>query len=710
MTMHQEVGRLLAEAREAAGKTQKEIAQALGVHQSKVSRLEQGEGGEPDDYERFIAAVGSKEAQRLGTAMNITWRHLPRPSLRHPNLDSLIEIETALELLDGFRQGPDLPQVLAGQAELLFRRLFESGDFLMRLDHRIVYVGEIGVGKTTAACRQAELVEDPSKPDDLRGMLLDTGGGRTTQCDVIIQAGEKFAISVDPLPDEEVYRLSAELCKGILDRKEGEVSASSAPDFKPPEEVERALRNMADLPRPTKRKNMPTPVDPAVELAQVNPSESDFKAAFAARLSLWRRTRRDIEYEGVDTKAGRQWLRETFTAINNGRHPDFSLPGKIIVTVPFALVTGTRYDVDLVDTRGVDGSAIRPDIVNHLKDPRALTILCSNWGSAPDPSLQDLLRHVTDTEVDAALLSRVAVVVLARSGNAVSMRHDSGEPAADVDDGYEIKKDQVADALQRINLLGVDVTAFDAASDDPAELTQFIAGKLDAMRAAQALAGRQTIAAIKQMLKNVKEAEAMAALEAVNKELLIFAKRHKQLKASRIPVHDRLIEAIRSRHPRTLWAATRRNGAFWNFDVYQHIGDGAAADAKRRAGGPVAGLREILANKLADKSFASAHGFLGQLQDDIANWEADFVKAARHHAVTVFKPELASAADLWTECENFYGDGGGFRDEVAATVKAWFDEQEDLQDEVERKIGRAWQVSVLKPLRDAAGEGLKPAG
>lgn len=704
MSIHHEVGRLLSEAREAAGKTQKDIANALGVHQSKVSRLEQGESVEPGDFGNLVAAIGSPEAARIGAAMDVTWRHLPRPSLRHPNLDNLIEIEAALELLDGFRQGPNLPQVLAGQADLLFRRLQESGEFLLRLDHRIGYVGEIGVGKTTAACRQTGLVEDPLKSEDLRGMLLDTGGGRTTQCDVVIKAGAKFTISVEPLTDQEVYRLSAELCRGIVDRKSGDLASTPGTDFKPPEEIERALRNMAGLPRPTKRKNMPPPADPAVELAASNPSETEFKAAFASRLALWRRTRRDIDFDGVDHGAGRRWLRETFNLINNGRHPEFSLPARITVTVPFKLLTATKYDVDFVDTRGVDGSAIRPDIVGRLKDPRALTVLCSSWGAAPDVTLQELLRHVTETEVDPALLSRVAILVLSRSGNALSMRHDSGEPAGDVEDGYEIKKEQVADALQRINLLGVDVFVFDAAADDPAELSEFLAGKLDAMRAAQAVAGRQTIDAIRQMLENVKEAAAMAALAAVNNDLRIFAKRHRQLKASRTPVHERLIDAIRSHHPRTLWAATRRNGEFWNFDVYQHLGDGAAADAKRRAGAPVAGLREIIANKLADKNFASARGFLGQLQEDIANWEADFVRAARHHAVTVFRPELATASELWAECENFYGCGGGFRDDVARVVRAWFEEEEDLQDQVARKIERAWQSSVLKPLRKAAGE------
>ena len=47
--------------------------------------------------------------------------------------------------------------VLAGQAELLFRRLVEFGEFLLSLDHKIAYIGDIGVGKTTAVCRAGRI-------------------------------------------------------------------------------------------------------------------------------------------------------------------------------------------------------------------------------------------------------------------------------------------------------------------------------------------------------------------------------------------------------------------------------------------------------------------------------------------------------------------------------------------------------------------------
>ncbi len=702
--LHIDTGMLLAEVREDAGMTQKQVAERLGTHQSQVSRLEKGEAAlEYSDYERYLEVVGTPKSQRLAAALRVDWQHLPQPSLRHPDLDVLIETEAALARLDVFRQGSGVPQVLAGQADLLYRRLTEFGEFLLRLDHKIVYVGEIGVGKTTAACRQAGLVLDAEVAQDLKGMLLDTGGGRTTLCEVVVRRGERFAIQVDPLPDEEVYRLAGELCRAIVERRDADATSDASSDFKPPEEVERALRNMAGLLRPSRRKGMPPVADPASELATQFTSHEDFNAEFASKLTLWRRTRRKIEFDGSDERAGRQWLRETFTAINNGRHAEFSLPGRIALSVPFSPIEGTTFDMSLIDTRGVDGSAIRPDIVAQIKDRRALTLLCSKWGSAPDTALQDLLRHGAETEVDPDLFSHVAILVLARSGDALSMRNDSGESAGDAEEGYEIKKAHVEDALQRINLLGTDVRIFDAANDDASTLTSYLVSKIGALRSAQANNARLTIDAIDHMLQNVEQAQALAALNEINNDLLIFAERHKRLKASRQPFHGRLIDAVESRHPRTVWAATRRAGSFWNFDMYQHLGDGAAADAKSRASQAIAGLREIIANRLADPTFESAHTFLAQVVDDIDRWEADLVRAARHHADTVFKPVLSADAALWAACEDKYGRGLSYKEEVKALLKSWFEEREELQDEIEKQLQRAWTLAVQTPLRTAAG-------
>jgi hypothetical protein len=152
-----------------------------------------------------------------------------------------------------------------------------------------------------------------------------------------------------------------------------------------------------------------------------------------------------------------------------------------------------------------------------------------------------------------------------------------------------------------------------------------------------------------------------------------------------------------------VWAATRRSGSFWNFDVYESLGDGAAAEVMRRGTPAIAGLREIIENWIANREFASAKSFLVQLLESLNTWEADFIKAARHHAVAVYKPELSAADALWQECDGIYGQGWNFREIVVRKLSDWFSERDNLQEEVERRTRRAWINSFLKPLSSAAG-------
>lgn len=549
------------------------------------------------------------------------------------------------------------------------------------------------------------MVIDKQTASDLKGLLLDTGGGRTTLCDVRVETGDRYSLTVDPVPDEEVYKLVTEVCRGIREKVDGE-KVSNQGDFKPSEEVERAVRNMAQLPRPKapRKGAIPAP-DPGVELSNQYTDMDEFIAEFASRLGLWRRSRRVIEFDGSDPREARQWLKNTFTAINNGRHEEFTLPNKITVTVPFSLVPDQRLSVTLVDTRGVDGTAIRSDIIGHMKNPRAITLLCSKWGSAPDPTSQELLQHVRETDADPTLFARTAVVALARPGDALSMRHDSGDAAEDVEEGYDIKHGQIEGALQKIGLMGVKAFVYDAGQDDPQVLTDFVLDRIAAVRRAQIDAGKATIAAIDQMFENLEQQQALAALELVNLDLTRFADRHGELVTPARPAHDRLISAVKSLHPRTVWAATTRAGEFWNFNVFQRLGDGAAAVAKLRSRKVVDGLVEVIASRTADPELESAHGFLAELLENANQWEADFVDAARHHAIAIYKAALSGDKDLWDACEDPYGRGqGNYREHVAYQLQNWFEQHDELRESLDRRIANAWLKTFIRPLRQAAGQ------
>ncbi len=706
MSSNIEIGRLLAAIRDQARLTQGQIATKMAISQPHVSRLEAGtEGFDMQHYLAYLAQIDTSDARRAERLLQAAWTHLPRPPLNHPDIDHLIRAESALTRLANFLADDDVPQAVAGQAELLKLRIQDLAAYLRNLRHTVTWIGDIGVGKTTAACCQAGLLADPDHPNDLRGVLLDTGGGRVTLCEVSVLKGPAYALSVEPQADEEVYRMVADFTRALWNLKDLAADAPTpAVDYRPAEEIERALRNMCGLTRPPRRKGQPTP-DPAVDLMAEFDNQEDFAAEVASRLTLWRRTRRDIAFDGADDRSGRQWLKETFSKINNGRHAEFSLPGRMTVSVPFPIFGEGDYEIELVDTRGVDGSAIRPDIVRRLKDRRTLNVLCSRFNSAPDLALQALLEHMTDTEVDPTLKSRLQVLALARSGEALAMRDDGGQAAADVDEGYDIKRGHVEDALGKVGFSGVDVEFFDSTGDDPSTPAADLQAKVKALRAGQGRALESAMTAVDDMLNNVAQAQAMAALQMVNKDLTIFANLNDAPNALAAQISVRLLRAFRTTHPRTVWATTRRNGAFWNFDVYQHLGAGGAAAAKREVEPVLLALRAILENRRADPEFESARSFLGQILENLNGWEADFVEAARHYAVAVYRKSLKADDALWNGIEALYGLGrADYRGDVAEALSEWFADHPDLADKFDRRISRAWRQTLLAPIRRAAGE------
>jgi hypothetical protein len=65
------------------------------------------------------------------------------------------------------------------------------------------------------------------------------------------------------------------------------------------------------------------------------------------------------------------------------------------------------------------------------------------------------------------------------------------------------------------------------------------------------------------------------------------------------------------------------------------LGIGAAAEAEVRSSDTIAGLTAIIESDQGNPELASAHWFLAQVVANVAQWEADFVNAARHHAKAV---------------------------------------------------------------------------
>src|SRR5262245_35692550 len=123
-----DVGRVLEKLRKDAGPMQSDIAKALGLHPSRISRLETG-AAQPtaDEVVEYLKAIGGEAAILYGDILSARWVEIDRPDPWHPNARTLIDAMALLQRLDEeVIADPSLTQSLAGQAQFLRGRLLRS--------------------------------------------------------------------------------------------------------------------------------------------------------------------------------------------------------------------------------------------------------------------------------------------------------------------------------------------------------------------------------------------------------------------------------------------------------------------------------------------------------------------------------------------------------------------------------------------------------
>ena len=702
-----DLGRELAALRIGADRKQSEVAAAMRVHASAVSRIETGTA--PLDEETlndYLDAINTDSARRFREVLQREWSEIPRPPVNHPNLESLLNATDCVKRVDEFLADPTVPRPLEGQARLLRAEILRSAGYLADLRHSVAYIGDIGVGKTTAACYQAGLTRQTKPVRDLKeDVLLATGAGRTTVCEVKIRTGDRFALIIEPVPDDEVYRLVAEFAADLWDRREGKLP-SNEESRALSAELDRALRNMAGIRRRREKGDNGTVVirDEGLEIAKEVETPEDLRSAIAERLRLYKRTVRELVPEVTDEASAKAWLRDTFYKVNDGRHDAVTLPNRITVVVPFRVVSDSPWLIDLIDTKGIDQTSIRPDLKAVIDDPRCVSIFCCGFRDAPGQSVNILFEHLKVMGSLRAIEQRTLLLVLDRAGEAHAMRDDAtGADVESVEEGRELKKLQIRDAFARIGVGNLPISFFNTAEDDPKYLNQWIATHLQQIRehyVAQLMFLRN---AVESMIKNRKQEYALAAQQEVNRRIEIFVEQHPDLPDLVRHCQDSLLDQLSKTHVRTVWASMRRSGSWPNFDVFFWLGVGAAQDAKLRTQESVSALLGLIENMLGDSNLQPAHDFLRTLKSSVEAWNAGFLDDIRNLAAEVFRPALDDDWEFWTACENEWGQGSGYRDRVHDRVRDWFENQGrlHLHRTLDQRMRRAWKTEFVDPLRKA---------
>ena len=336
-------------------------------------------------------------------------------------------------------------------------RLNEISRILDIQKYKIVFIGKIGAGKTTAICNLFNLVHDIQKSVEInKGKrnievtepLLSTGSGRTTISEVIIKSDKNIYIEIDPYSKEKLELWINDFCESFYNDK-SEIGVIST-------EIDRALRSITNLNRTSKKiedkdgKISSKTTDLAEEKAK-EVSLEEFKRYAFENADLDKRIyeKANSQIFCPESANPKQWLKETFEKVNKADIPDFSIPKKIFIYINNEIFGGSELDLfdSIIDTKGIDENPIRLDLRDYIEKEDTICLFTSTYNDSPETNVRELMKYFL-SQHSKKYEERFVTFVIPHKGE--PEKENDGDGTRET--GIEIKKGIIQGAFNKLNL------------------------------------------------------------------------------------------------------------------------------------------------------------------------------------------------------------------------------------------------------------------
>ncbi len=682
-------------AREKARMSQTELATALSVSPSVVSRLEGTEYADSKMAERYLAAINTPLGKQIVHYYGQRWLFIERPAFTHPEREVIWLAEQALQGLNQFESSAKFDSILQDPISKLKARIVSETEFVRHREHSIAFIGEIGVGKTTALSFVTNLIT--SAKTDSPESVFPTGSGRTTVCEVAIKIAPTYGISVDSLSEEAIRELVSDLVNGLKTGKSGL-----------PSELERVIRNMADLKRTSSRTKSALEksktVDPLKDMVDASDDCDQVIMEVLSRMKLASRTEAQMILS-ESAEGSIDWLASNIAKINYGQHQNFSVPQRITVLLPLKALRETPYLLSVVDTKGVEGTTQRVDLKAQIDDPRTVVVLCSKFSDAPGAVPLSVVRETVDSGSDALDSGRLCLLVLPREDEALKVVDDSGMNPSTAEEGYAVREAQIDQQFATDGLPSIPVNFYNVGRDNPAEVWAWLTSMIDGLRANKIARINRFVGAAHDLINNSDVAKSRQARTVIAAQIVGTANRFSTFPNSIRPASSNLVTEAKKTHQSSIAASISRRGRWENFNVPHIIGVGVRADANLRTrenfirmDEQIEGLKDTYGRLLDIKQI------LDSIQDDLIEWKQDFLNKAALTGRVTFAPYLEGASGLWSECENRWGAGSGYRVDISDIFQKHFEEDVaavEASERVNASLAKIWRQIVIEPLKAA---------
>ena len=322
-------------------------------------------------------------------------------------------------------------------------------------------------------------------------------------------------------------------------------------------------------------------------------------------------------------------------------------------------------------------------------------MLCSGFNNAPAAEPRLLLERAQETGI-RTLAINTALLVLPHPNQALAVKDESGIRVETVEEGYELKGEQVSMALQPLGLHGLAIGFFNAHQDDPMRLREFLTKRISNSRQIMRARLHEITTNAQALLLNHEQEQTQEVLRHAAVMLNTWAMQNATLRTLKANVEDSLMTQLSKAYASTIRATVRREGEWPNLSYSHHLGHGARRIAALTLGRAVEGFSELCKTMAANPEYAEAQDLVAQAERVLIVSYDEMLRKVQLMGQTSFRDELKVDAFFWHQCEREWGQGPGYRDRVTSHNSDWFkaEPRQTLENELHALIEREWHAAL----------------
>ncbi|MBF0192846.1 MAG: ATP-binding protein [Magnetococcales bacterium] len=615
--------------------------------------------------------------------------------------DLIKETKSVIQKLESLHHS-DLQET----SKALTATIQEKIDYLNEKNHRFIFIGPVGIGKSSLiGIATGLLVGEP--PKDRRQLkelsVLTTGSGRTTVCEIRIRATRDtepsgLILNIEPFSMEEMEKEIRIHAEESWRRRQPATTRSNEEQAVTPQEIQRLILGMTgytEYQKPdaeTGKKRTVRPFDDAV--TRFNSAET-FADHLVECAKLPDRNQKQWSWKQTDDES-RKELKKQIEAINNGTEATAMLPHHMEIVVSnlqFSMSGSNELIPEFIDSRGLDVDGVvetRDDLRSYLLDPRSVIVLCASFNDAPGTAIRALIQFMDNDGELRQTFSRT-LMILVDQGNADQVNGANGDREV----GQQIKIDECQCVLKNSGLNqsnhSIPIIAFDVLQDNRDQLSSSFNNRLEDVRLKVEQQLEQLLQDAKTVLENASNTlrpPLIQRIDAQLKELLS----HYPL--SEAPLRDPLSGAYRAientRYASVVYATCLRNGNYHRLNLYAAIHAEAARKATAWLDKPVRAVTQKLTKLEQTPEYHIIQDHLRLRKRQYEKGQIQVIQKYSYSITNEIKNKLYENNKIWNRCQSEWGRGDGFKERVINHLKSWFQlqtglvahEKTDIEDEI----------------------------